>query len=375
MELVKRKKEAPIEHANLVNPKFEGENDYEPPINFSKLVPSGSTYLNCACSDRSHGAFGLGRIVNVIGDSDTGKSVLSLSTIASACTVPLFDDYDMFYRDAESADGFDKKHMFPSLVKRLCDPMYKPNTIEDFYADIMDKWNGRKKFIYVLDSLDSLTSEAEIKRVRKKTQSLLVKRDPGSKKKGKEKKEKGTYGTDIPKAMSSLLRVIKKEISTQESLLIIVSQTRSNIGPSAFFQPRTRSGGDALTFYCTHVMWLGKEKKITDGKYKEELGRHVYVKVTKNKLTGKKRKAFFPIYTNYGIDDIGSCIDFLVETNHWKLRKQTILAEEIGVEGAKKGLISYIEQNNMEGKLRRAMANAWETREKEICLDRKPRFR
>ena len=345
--------------------------DYEPPVDFSRLVPTGSIYLNCACSDRPHGGFGLGRIVNIIGDSDTGKSILALTCLTSVATVPLFDDYDLFYRDSESADSFDKSKLFKPLLGRLSESDFKPDTVEDFYSDLMSKIASGRKFIYVLDSLDSLTSEAEKKRVLANAKLNIKSNAPGSKKDAPEKK-KGSYGTEIPKTMSSLLRVVKQELAKIDSLLVIVSQTRSNIGPSAFFQPKIRSGGEALRFYCTHEIWLGKEKKIKNGNI--EIGKYGYAKVTKNKLTGKKRDAFFPIYYDYGIDDIGSCIDFLVDVGYWKLRKQTILAEDLGVEGAKKGIIQHIEKEGQVGKLRRAMGSAWLQREKELELDRKPRF-
>jgi len=186
--------------------------------------------------------------------------------------------------------------------------------------------------------------------------------------------------------VSEMLRVVKGKIGDTKSLLLIISQTRDNLGFGAIFTPKVRSGGKALKFYCSHEIWLavGKKKKKSD----LEIGADVMGKVSKNKLTGKKREVTFPIYYDYGIDDCSSCLDFILELGHWKKGKidkktneftkdakgQIIDAQELGIQAAYKKLIEDIEDNNLEDDLFAIAQTVWKEREDSIKLNRKKKF-
>ena len=58
----------------------------EPEIESMASVPSGSILLNLACSDSYRAAFQLGRMVNLIGDSSSGKTYLALEMLAQCCS-------------------------------------------------------------------------------------------------------------------------------------------------------------------------------------------------------------------------------------------------------------------------------------------------
>jgi RecA/RadA recombinase len=61
----------------------EGYDDEdEPPYTEDDLIPTGSTHLNLACSENPFGGFRKGRIVNIIGDSDTAKTYECLTSAA-----------------------------------------------------------------------------------------------------------------------------------------------------------------------------------------------------------------------------------------------------------------------------------------------------
>jgi len=127
-------------------------------------------------------------------------------------------------------------------------------------------------------------------------------------------KVKGTYGMAKAKASSSILRSCTGLLSSTGSILIIVSQIRDNVDPMS---PKkdTRSGGHALKFYAHHEMWM---KPIKEHKKNGvSIGSAVKVKITKNKITGKVREVVFDIYYDYGIDDISSCIDYLLQIGRW----------------------------------------------------------
>ena len=100
------------------------------------------------------------------------------------------------------------------------------------------------------------------------------------------------------------------------------------------------------------------------------------VKCKKNKITGKVREVDFTMYYDYGIDDIGSCIDFLIKQEWWKMRKNTILAEDLGegLEGGKEKITRLIERHELENDLKALVQQCWNEREEAVRKHRKPRF-
>lgn len=325
------------------------------------LVPTGSTLLNLCCSDRTEGGYALGKMVNIIGDSAAGKTMLALSMLAEIANTPRFDDYRLIYDEPEYACQFDIRYLFGNkIADRIIDFSDDEDTrasitIEDFYGKIVRYSREDVPFIYVLDSLDALTTEDE----QKRAEDLA--------KKGK---MDGSYKTEKARLMSELLRESVDRVANTNSLLVIISQTRDKIGVT-FGSKKTRSGGRALKFYLTHELWLAVIKSIKVNKRK--IGAEVSVKVSKNKLTGKERNASFIIYNDYGIDDIGSCVDFLVDETHWA-KRGTINAVELDFKGYRKDLIAHIENNNLEGELRKIVGKVWADTEEQLRLRRKPRF-
>ena len=321
------------------------------------LFPSGSTLLNLACSDDYRGAYGIGKVINLIGDSSSGKSFLALSCLAECSNNKNFDEYDFYYDDAEEALEFDINKLFG---KNLLDRMLldiKSKTIEDFYGNIIHTIRKDKPFIYILDSLDSVSSSDE--KTRAKTY-------------GDGNIPDGSYKMEKPKLVSEILRVITSDIKQKEALVMIVSQTRDNIGFGAMFSPKVRSGGKALEFYSCHTLWLAIKSRMKEKN--REIGVIIEAKITKNKLTGKRRTVTFPINYYYGVDDIGSCIDFLIEEKYWDKNKNKIVAKDFNIEMSKKKLIVEIEQKNLENELRKITADVWNSIEDSIKTDRKPKY-
>lgn len=337
-------------------------------------VPTGATVLNLALSDSTEGGFGVGKVVNVIGDHSSGKTFLSLSVFAEAHRRAEFDGYKLVFDDAEQANEFNLPRLLgEGCAKRIAAPAYDreagavhSHTIQDFQYHVQMHLNAGKPFIYVLDSFDALTSEEELDRADKKHKARAA---------GKE--IAGTYGMEKAKHSSEILRIVTAGISKTASLLLIISQTRENIDPMSF-QRRTRSGGKALGFYASYELWTAVDRKIkltAEGR-ERVVGVSCKCKVTKNKMTGKLREVKFPIYYSYGIDDIGACIDFLVEEGWWnKEPSGKITSTGIGCQSAQRAkLIAYIEDNDTYAELRRMCDEAWEWIEKSMELKRKPRY-
>lgn len=315
----------------------------------SKLVPTGSTTFNLECSGRVEGAFALGKLVNLIGDSHAGKTLFALTAFAECSLQERFDDFDFIYDDVEAANEFDIPYLFGERVDNRIDQSIRSKTIEEFNDNIARALEGDKKFIYILDSFDGLTSEAAIK----KDSENRTKREKGN-------KTDGSYGDGKAKKASEMFSQRIQDLSDHGSLIIIISQTRDNIGFGAKFTPKVRSGGKALKFYAAHEIWLACEKKEKKGK--RTVVTNVIAKITKNKLTGRHGEAYFPILFDYGVDNIVGCINFICDEGSWKDAKGVVstngfVPNSIDSKGKeKKGtnkavLVKHIEDNNLEEEL------------------------
>jgi RecA/RadA recombinase len=340
------------------------------------LIPTGNTLLNLALSDSIHGGYGVGKMVNLIGDSSSGKTILALTMMAECNISPKFNNYDFIFDDAETSLEIDIKVLFGSkLDKRI--KFRKSKTIEDFYGAVYNQIQSGKPFIYILDSFDAVTSKEEQKRAAeygKQEAKRIEKNEEDDDDPEVEVKQKGTYGLEKPKMASTIFRVCCNGIAQTDSFLLIISQTRDNIGFGAMFAPKTRNGGRALRFYASHEIWLATGK--SHSKRDRAIGADCMVKVTKNKLTGKRREVYFPIYYDYGVDSIESCINFLITEKEWSKSKAII--DTVGFVPTKmnmNNLIKYIEDNDMESTLNVLVARIWHEIEDAIKLNRQPKYR
>jgi len=327
------------------------------------LIPTGSTTLNLECSGTIEGAFQAGKLVNLIGDSSSGKTLVSLSALAECSIDKKFDNYRLIYDDVEASNEFDLGELFgKALLKRL-ELKYRSRTIEDFNDAIARSLDENVPFVYVLDSFDALTSEA-----------FLEKDTDNRKKREKGNQITGSYGDGKAKIFSDFCKNRIQDLKDTKSLLIIISQTRDNIGFGAKFNPKVRSGGKALKFYSCHEIWLDCTKTIKKGK--RVLLTNVRAKITKNKLTGDRGEAYFPILRNYGIDDLDSCITFMIDEGSWSGPKNSIntkgfVPDKIG----NANLLNYLDTNiEKQQELRLLCQSTYESILKDLEPNRKRKY-
>lgn len=335
-----------------------------------EYLSTGSTLLNLACSDRIHGGFQKGTYVFLVGDSSSGKTFLSLTCLAEASIDRAFDDYRFVYDNAENGALMQIEKFFGRGVAERIEPPrwdgyqgYFSSTVEEMYFHLDDAFGEGKPFIYILDSMDVLsTDEDEGKFLERK----------GASRTGKE--ISGSYGTSKAKANSAGIRRLIPKLKASGSILIIISQTRDNLGFG--FEKKTRSGGHALRFYASLELWSsikGKLKKTVKGK-ERQLGITCEVKVKKNRLTGKERTVEIPIYHSLGIDDLGSCIDYLLEEKYWSKNGAVLHAADFAFKGSRDKLIEWIEENQKEGELRELVGKVWQEIEEQCEVKRKNKY-
>jgi RecA/RadA recombinase len=337
-----------------------------------KLLSTGSTILNLACTGRTNGGFLKGTMVHLVGDSGTGKTWLALSVLAEASINPNFADYRFIHDNPENGALMDVAKFFGKGVRERLepcsgsrsDPVYS-TVVEEFFDYVEDAQKANIPFIYILDSMDALSSNDEGGQIEKERTA----REGG-------KDSSGSYGTSRAKAISARLRRVVGKLRETGSILIILSQTRQNIGFSATFKPKTYAGGLAMKFYATLQIWTSSRGDIvkTVRKKKRQLGIYAKMKIEKNRITGRERDVIVPIYHSIGIDDIGSCIDFLVEEGHWKESKGTVRAPEFDFTGTCEQLVRRIEEEDDELQLRALVGRVWGEIEAACVVKRKSRY-
>lgn len=327
------------------------------------LLSTGSTLLNLACTGRHHGGFIAGKYHLIVGDSASGKSFLSMTCLAEAARSSQFEHYNLVLDDIEGGALFDIPKLFgKTLPQKLI--VEHSSTLEEMYYNIDKYLSQDKPFIYVVDSMDSLITEEEEDRFQESKKASQ-----------RGKTISGTYGLSKPKMNSQNLRRLMTPLRNTGSILIIICQTRDNIGFG--FERRTRAGGRALRFYATLEIWLStkeKIKKTVKGK-PVQIGIRSKIDVKKNRITGREHSIILPLYHSYGIDDIGSCIDFLIDQGHWSKGRNSIHAPEFkDFRGSYDKLVSLIEKEELQGKLQRLVGKVWKEIERESTLDRKPKY-
>jgi RecA/RadA recombinase len=347
-----------------------------------QYLSTGSTMLNLACSGKPNGGFLKGLYYYLVGDSASGKTFLSLTCLAEAANNKNFDNYRFIYDNSENGALMSIEQFFGKKVMNRMEPpkMSKTgpvfsSTIEEFYYHIDDAIQKGTPFIYILDSMDSLTSKAEISKFNEKKTAH---------RKGKD--TTGSYGDGKAKVNSEYMRKLMTPLKKSESILIVISQTRDNLGFG--FEKKSRAGGHALRFYACMEIWSsirGQLSKTVKGKPRQ-IGIACKLQVKKNRQTGAIRSVETPIYHSYGIDDIGACVDFVVEEGHWSTIAEkdeagkkikggsAIKASEFEYEGKREALIKHIETEGLEKDLRSIVGDVWSEIEEACTVKRKRRY-
>jgi recombination protein RecA len=286
------------------------------------FISSGSCLLDLVLG----GGWASGRIINIVGDRSSGKTLLVVEAAAQfARFFPGGKAHNARYVDAESAFDSDYQRImgFPKGVQECETGM---ETVEEFFADLtqfLDRLPAGQPGLYILDSLDALSDSAEMAREL----------DDGK-----------TYGTAKAKKLSETFRRITGRLDRQNCTLIIISQIRDKIGVT-FGETKTRSGGKALDFYCSQIVWLAEKNKIKRTVLGEDrpIGIVTVARTKKNKVGLPFRKCELEILFNYGIDDEQSMLNWLdsttpgktalknaLEMDAKKLREEIALARKQG---------------------------------------------
>lgn len=227
------------------------------------------------------GGFPKGRIVELMGEEATGKSSLTMSTIAQAqktgglCAIV----------DVEHA--IDRNHATKLGVD--VDALYvsQPSCGEDALEITEAFVKSGEMAVIVVDSVAALVPRAELEGDFGDAQMGLQAR-----------------------LMSQGMRKLTALVHKSNCCLIFVNQYRSKIGV-VFGSPITTTGGKALKFYSSVRCELSRIGQLKEAE--EVIGVRTRVKVIKNKCAAPAKVAEFDLLFDRGFSRTGDLIDLAAE--------------------------------------------------------------
>lgn len=280
-----------------------------------EAIPTGSLSLDIALGI---GGVPRGRIVEVYGPESSGKTTLTLHTIANA------------QKAGGVAAFIDAEHALdPEYAKRIGVNVNEllisqPDSGEQALDIVETLVRSNAVDIIVIDSVAALVPRAEIEG------------EMGDQHVGRQ-----------ARLMSQALRKLTAIISRSNVVVIFINQLRMKIGVM-FGNPETTTGGNALKFYSSVRIEVRKSAQVKKGE--EVVGNQVNVKVVKNKVAPPFRTTSFFIMYNEGISWSDDVLDTGVKYEVIKKQGNTHSFGEVKIGVGREQARIFLRENPKVGK-------------------------
>ena len=261
------------------------------PVDVREWISTGSTLLDLAISNRPHGGFPVGRMVEVSGLENTGKSLMCAQVIAET---QKRGGLAVFFDSESSVD----KKFWNTLGVNIRNVNYqKFTTLEELFnmlelvIGIFRKKDDDRLLTIFIDSVAQASVETEME------------------------SEHGVTGYNTAKSiiLSKAMRKITNLISNQRVLVIYTNQVRYNMNAGPFQEKWITPGGKALPFACSVRLRLANLGKlsVTRSGQKEVVGMKCQAQVIKNRCGPCYRTAAYEIHYDSGIQDLSSWLNYM----------------------------------------------------------------
>jgi recombination protein RecA len=281
--------------AETINKQFKSQNlktayflegDDDAPTIVKEWVSTGSTILDLAISNRKNGGFPVGRVCEITGLEQSGKSLLAahtlLNTQKKGGLAVYIDTENALSTEFLSAIGLNLKEM-----------LYVPlETVEDIFETvetIIEKVRSSDKNRLVTIVVDSIAGAST------KTEMAAD-------------FDKDGYATAKALIISKAMRKITNLIGRERICLIFTNQLRQKLNAPAFSDPWTTPGGKGIPFHASvriRLSSIGAIKAKVNGQ-DTIVGSRVKAKLVKNRCGPPLREAEYEVYFDSGIDDYSS---------------------------------------------------------------------
>ncbi len=290
--------------ADTINKQFKSQNlktayflegDDDAPTIVKEWVSTGSTILDLAISNRKNGGFPVGRVCEITGLEQSGKSLLAAHTLLNTQKrgglAVYIDTENALSTEFLSAIGLNLKEM-----------LYVPlETVEDIFETvetIIEKVRSSDKNRLVTIVVDSIAGAST------KTEMAAD-------------FDKDGYATAKALIISKAMRKITNLIGRERICLIFTNQLRQKLNAPAFSDPWTTPGGKGIPFHASvriRLSSIGAIKAKVNGQ-DTIVGSRVKAKLVKNRCGPPLREAEYAVYFDSGIDDYGSWLETMKDYN------------------------------------------------------------
>jgi recombination protein RecA len=267
----------------------------EAPTNVEGWISTGAAMLDVAISNRPYGGLPVGRITEITGLEQSGKSLLAAHLLAETQKLGgvsvLIDTETAVSREFLDAIGVDVKKLLYVSADSV-------EQIFEFIETIIEKVRATSKDKYVTIVVDSVAAAS--------TKSEL-----------QSDYDKDGYATDKAIIISKAMRKITNMIGREKITLVFTNQLRQKMNAMAFSDPWTTSGGKALAFHASvrlRLKNMGTIKVKVRGQDRI-VGIKVRAQVIKNRMGPPLRASDFDIFFERGIDNYGAWLQVMKDND------------------------------------------------------------